>query len=346
MKRYLLALVAILLFATSALASGIYQPVARGTVAAADIAVTLTDGSADVDLSSATIPRNYKGHLLKIYDVNNVCIQGFVSTDGAGNVQNIVSTKGGTTRNWAKKGTGFDDTTNCRYEIYKVLQAPVIATSNILAGNALIDATDDNAFAAPIGIDFTPYQDGRHILAMYDASGYAALAWISATAPSGEALSTEKFTDPDFDNPASWTIQTGWDISGGKLTATTALNTTVFAYPSQSAGMLLKLALTSDVLTGGTYQGFVNGVPVAAAVNTVGQTYWYGTRVWSNTCGIKATTSLSASFTDISLKQVTMPAATGALLLSTKGGSRGWIYKHASFNPNAAITAKVLFAGD
>lgn len=42
---------------------------------------------------------------------------------------------------------------------------------------------------------------------------------------------------------------------------------------------------------------------------------------------------------------VTMPAATGALLLSTKAGSRGYMYKHASFVADAAMTYKVLFWG-
>jgi hypothetical protein len=43
-----------------------------------------------------------------------------------------------------------------------------------------------------------------------------------------------------------------------------------------------------------------------------------------------------------SLKVVTDCAATGALLLSSQGGSRGWAYKHASFNPNAALTMRIL----
>jgi hypothetical protein len=37
-----------------------------------------------------------------------------------------------------------------------------------------------------------------------------------------------------------------------------------------------------------------------------------------------------------------MPAATGALLLSSYGGSRGFVFKHASFNPNAALSYKIV----
>jgi hypothetical protein len=37
------------------------------------------------------------------------------------------------------------------------------------------------------------------------------------------------------------------------------------------------------------------------------------------------------------------PAAdAGALLLSSYGGSRGFVFKHASFNPNAALSYKIV----
>lgn len=329
MIKKLLLIFAVLLFAVPALADGIYQPVARGTVAAADIAVTLTAGSADVDLSSATIPRNYKGHLLKIYDANNVLIQGYVYTDGAGTVQNIVSAKGGTTRNWAQQGAGFDDTTNCRYEIYRVLQAPVIATHSISAGNALMDTTTANAFAAPVGVDLTAYQDGKHILALYNASGYAAAGWISATAPSGESLT-------DVLTYATLNLTTGWTPTLSTITdADSFVNTTAngFALKSlMSPGKLYKSSLSATV-SGGTARIQGSSSNPIYAINGGGDKYATATNdslvIGNVSGGIGATTDITA----INVASVDMPAATGALLLSSKGGSRGYIFKHCQFRP-------------
>lgn len=349
MKKIFLSLLFVLLAANTVIAQGIYLPVASGTVAAASIAVTLTDGSANIDISSAAIPRNYKGNLIKIYDANNVMIQGYVYTDGTGTVQNIVSAKGGATRNWATSGAGFNDTTNCRYEIYKVLDAPVVASGSITDGNALIDATTANAFAAPVGVDLSAYQTGKYILALYDSSGYAAIGWISATAPSGEALGDELISDPTFDDSGDWSIDTGWVIAGGKVTATNAAYGT---YTRQSISVtqysLIKAVVVCDSYTSGSLgisigSNYVTVAPEAATLTVYGTDRVSGGGVYN---GLFAIATLTASFTDISFKQVTMPAATGALLLSTKGGSRGFLYKHASFNPNAAMTYKVLYVGD
>jgi hypothetical protein len=46
--------------------------------------------------------------------------------------------------------------------------------------------------------------------------------------------------------------------------------------------------------------------------------------------------------TGFSFKRVTDIASTGALLLSTKGGSRGFASLSAAFNPNLAGTYRIL----
>ncbi len=315
--------------------SGIYLPVASGTIAAANIIVTLTAGSADVDLSSATIPRNYRGHLLKIYDANNVGIQGFVYTDGAGTVQNIVSAKGGTTRNWAQQGAGFDDTTNCRYEILKVLNAPVVATAALTARNALMDTTTANAFAAPVGVDLTAYQDGRHILALYNTTGgYAAIGHISATAPGGENY-VDQFPPSD--------LQAGWvDNLDGTYTGS---NTSLSMYKAAGVvGGYYKAIFTIDSVTGGVvYSQF--GGESGLTKGTIGSLTTYKNQTVNTVLYLRAT-AFSGVVSGLSFSRLTMPAATGALLLSTKGGARGYLYKHASFDPIAAMTYKVLFVGD
>jgi hypothetical protein len=332
----------LLLFAVQAQAAGIYTTVASGTVASADIAVTLTAGSANVDLSSATIPRNYKGHLIRIYDANNVMIQGYVYTDGAGTVQNIVNTKGGTTRNWASQGAGFDDTTNCRYEIIKVRQLPVIATHSITAGNALIDATDANAFAAPVGVDLSAYQDGQHMLAMYDSSGYAAIAHISATAPAGETLGENIVADLNFTS--------GWVASNCTITsANSFVNTnggTAYVVKTiTNIGALYKSDFIATVSSGIARLGG-NGIIPLYGNNGASGVYATAINVSLLVLNLSGSGSGTLTVDTLNMQKVTMPAATGVLLLSRKGGSRGWLYKHASFNPNAAITAKILYVGD
>ena len=152
----------------------------------------------------------------------------------------------------------------------------------ISAGNALMDTTTDNAFAAPVGVDLTAYQDGRHLAHFTDSSGYVAVGWISATAPSGEAL--------------------GAEINSGTLTISKLYKITATEANHFGTGYLVDRYFTSL------------GIETCDANNKV--------------------------------KENTMPAATGALLLSSKGGSRGYLYKHDSFNPNGALTLKILFMGD
>jgi hypothetical protein len=279
-------------------------------------------------------------------------IQGFVYTNGAGTIQNIVSAKGGTTRNWASQGAGFDDTTNCRYEIIKVRQLPVIATHSITVGNALIDATEANAFAAPVGVDLSAYQDGRHMLALYDSSGYAAIAHISATAPGGEALGDELIT--------GWTNSTApyetFTTSGTDITS--AINTTsagiAYCNTSLTNGALYRFVVTLTVNSGvapnvSMRVSSISGdrtfiLPAGGATGAYEQ---YTTlTVAAAYVQFSAGDPVNFSASGNSLKKLTTPPATGVLLLSRKGGDRGWLYKHASFNPNSAITAKILYVGD
>jgi hypothetical protein len=273
----------------------------------------------------------------------------------------ISSTKGGTAMDaWAQKDAAFNynDPAGYTYEIYKVLSAPVVATGTIAAGAMKMDTTTANAFSE-FGVDLSAYQDGRHILALYNTTGgYAALAHISATAPGGETLATtggplnngELVTDPGFDDDGSWTKDTGWTISGSKAVATSVLvNQCVYQTISYPVGGLVKLVSIMDVLTLGTWTEYVPGLGTVFLNNHSTAdtfTYYRNAVVGTQRIGLCATTTLTGTSPNISAKQVTAPATTGALLLSTKGGSRGFIDKSASFNPNAEITYKVLYVGD
>jgi hypothetical protein len=217
---------------------------------------------------------------------------------------------------------------------------------DIAAGNALIDATDANAFAAPVGVDLTPYQDGRHILALYDASGYAAIAHISATAPSGE--------DAPVDLLASLDLTSGWNFSDAVVTSTNSFTATGAISVAYKSSVLVNNGLYKSSLSATATSGIVSirasGYKPEFAANGASNSYVtnYGSagptqlRLYDYLCSVGSLTTITSA----SMARVTMPAATGVLLLSTKGGSRGWVYKSASFDPNAAMTAKILYVGD
>ena len=163
------------------------------------------------------------------------------------------------------------------------------------------------------------------------------VGWIKMAGP-GETLSaTEKFTDPPFDVNGAWTKGAGWAVAGGKGTATASV-ADITESIALTVGGLYKLVTTSDALTGGTYQGIIEATNIGTAVATVGTANWYRTIIAAAaaTNGIHGTTALSASFTDISLKQVTAPSVTGVKIVSAKGGTTyNWV-SDGGVDPNSS----------
>jgi hypothetical protein len=64
----------------------------------------------------------------------------------------------------------------------------------------------------------------------------------------------------------------------------------------------------------------------------------------SQTMGFTTGTAFTGRVDDFTYQRVTSPAATGALLLSTKGGARGFISLPAAFNGNLAGSYKIFKA--
>lgn len=95
----------------------------------------------------------------------------------------ITSTKGGTTFNWAQKNASFNynDSSGYTYQIYKVLDAPVVDSDACTNANATINLTAGSAAWSCTGIDDAAYQDGKHIIAVYDAAGVAAFGYYKAS---------------------------------------------------------------------------------------------------------------------------------------------------------------------
>lgn len=218
---------------------------------------------------------------------------------------------------------------------------PTIITHSVSAGALLCDATTANAFIAPTGIDFTPYR-GKQI-EIWSGSTLWARAWVSETAPTGDGAGAELLgsdmlaASQDFTS-ALW------------LVAATASKIDSDSFSTSAGGGLYKNGLLT---TGNLYKGVLDGASGGTGLilsDSAGQIS-FGTLLSSK----YATTTYTgvyfkhqnAGTTDItwagtSIKQVLDPAPTGALLLSSNGGSRGYAYKHASFNPNAAVTLRVL----
>jgi hypothetical protein len=219
---------------------------------------------------------------------------------------------------------------------------PTIISSEITAGNALIDSTTANAFIAPVGVDLSPYR-GK-FMELWSGSTLWAQAWISATAPSGEALDgTNIVTNGDFASSNGW-ITSVFTISGGTLNANGsgyAARTTV-----SPLGSLYKLSVDITAYTSGNFcmafagfnsPSFTSATPPETKIVYINAST-ANSQIWFKSLVIP----LIATVDNFTAYKVTMPAATGALLLSTQGGSRGWAYKHASFNPNAALTMRIL----
>ena len=219
----------------------------------------------------------------------------------------------------------------------------VVASGDITAGNALIDATTANAFAAPVGVDLSAYQTGKYRLDLYStATGVLwAQGFISATAPSGlEESTTDVYSG--YNLTSGWTTITATINSVNKFTNT---STDAFVYKNMAvAGGLYKTTLTATV-TSGVLRVLANGGSLIMAIAGAGSKYATNridvvSRMYFKNIG--GGNGAETVIDSISMFRVSMPAATGVLLLSSYGGSRGFVFQHASFDPNAALSYKIV----
>ena len=231
------------------------------------------------------------------------------------------------------------------------------------AGAGMWDLTTANAFTGCA--DLSAYQDGKHLLWASDGTN-SLLARISATAPGGEAFGDELHTSANAasdPNGNETDAATGWTGVASTADGTPAMGSyhMIITSVAQYTGAVKAFTVTPGGLYRKSYQakkGAANVlvvswdgayskelVPVAEFKGTSygGVTTAYGTArdaTWNLLATLSAATS-TGYIDNVSLKRVTMPAATGALLLSSTG-ARGFISKSASFNANAAGSFKVF----
>lgn len=234
---------------------------------------------------------------------------------------------------------------------------PTIITHSVSAGALLCDATEANAFIAPTGIDFTPYR-GKQI-EIWSGSTLWARAWVSETAPTGdgagaELLDSELVENGSFATDTIWQKMTGWSINTG--TGQAEANTSgsdrgnsIYELNKLVSpnGKLYKTVFDIKSISAGSFQsylaGVVTGTPFASVADN-NTSYLSVITAGNNHIYIRTTATVATvgAVDNYSVKNVLDPAPTGALLLSSNGGSRGYAYKHASFDPNAAVTLRVL----
>jgi hypothetical protein len=209
----------------------------------------------------------------------------------------------------------------------------------LLNFTANLSTINGAAFISNPSTVLTPYLNMKITIT---AGGKTLTGWIKS-AGTGETYDVERFTDPAFDITGDWTKGTGWSVTGGKAVASTSTGDITEAL-ANTVGNLYKLVITSDALTGGTYQGIIEATNIGTAVNKVGATGWYRTvaGAGSATNGIHGATSLSATYTDISLKKVLYPSSTGVRIVSAKGNTTYNWAGNNGIDPNTASFTAVL----
>jgi len=195
-----------------------------------------------------------------------------------------------------------------------------------------LSTVNGTAFITNPSIPLTGYIGAKITLT---TGGKTLVGWLAA--PTRETLSTENIADPGFDNTGSWTQGAGWSVATSIATAAASVADITMSI-ALTAGALYKMVTTSNALTGGTYQAIIEGTNIGTAVNTVGTVSAYRNVVSAsaNTNGIHGATALSATFTDISLKQVVTPSDQGAVIMSARGGTTKSWTSNDGIDANAA----------
>jgi len=277
----------------------------------------------------------------------------------------ITSTKGGVTYNWAFKNAAFNwnSSSGYTYKIYKSTTAVVVAgPTAVTQANTRLDTTTTNAFVWLNGVDLSSYQDGRHMIGIYNATGkYGMLGHISSSAPAGESLDAELVDG--WTNHVTYPYETWTPGAGSSITE--AGNTTgpgiCYKLATITLGKLYKLAHTITLNSGtapvyrmgesGILSSAATYVDFQTAVSTTTGIYKTVTSSLLTAVGYRIDPAVVGNFTmsGHSLKNVTDPPSTGAKILKTKGGAdRAWFYTNPSFDPNdsAGVTYVVYFLGD
>jgi len=218
----------------------------------------------------------------------------------------------------------------------QVVPCHAAVTGSVSLANSRLSLVDGTAF-----VDFsaagtlTPYLGWKLKICDSTLPTSKCIVGYIRSAGTGETLGDELLSDPAFDDDAgTWTAQSGWAVAGGKATATASSMTIYQTANVPAVGKCLVVSATCDSSTSGTYKLRYGGKYEQVASGTGTKTRYVTGYGDGDSVGILGA-SLTASFTDISLKQVLTPSATGATITSTRGGTTyNWASIESGFNYN------------
>lgn len=237
----------------------------------------------------------------------------------------------------------------------------VATTGSYAAGAMKADLTTTNAFAE-FGVDLSAYRDGTYYLLLNDGTNTAS-GYISAAVPGGLTLDTEMVVNGTFT-----TATTSWAPLASVLSVDTnrlkILRDASVAPNGGYGGATQSIAVMTHgsyrwiaTPTAGTGTAYARLDPASGGADaylnanyTTAVAKYYMAKDATFVINLFVKDSSGTQFVywdDVSLKRLTDCAATGAHIVSTKGGStRAWYYQHASFNPNLAGTYTVYRMAD
>lgn len=197
-----------------------------------------------------------------------------------------------------------------------------------------ISAVDGTAFIDACAA-LVPYADGNHLVEIYDASGRMLRGYLAAVGD-GEDLGADIFTGWDF--TSGWVSSSG---AGAIVDANTVKVIGTVSVDIYKLGILPALGLCKMSVVAVPEQG-------TYAITDSGALYLYNT----GNCTDKYFTPRATSWrlantgsatdkvfdvTSQVVQQVLSPSATGATIVSAKGGATAnFAYKNASFTFNQA----------
>ena len=225
-----------------------------------------------------------------------------------------------------------------------------VASGSIAAGDNKLDYTSDNAFVE-FGVDISAYHGNHKIVVTNTATGYSADGYLHSVAPGGETLGDELITNGTFDADTDWSKETGVTIEDGVLRLTNVGNNIGASQSGASSQLGKVLYYTVDLadISGAYVRGSLYSTNFPLPVLSTWSTN--GTKTGYITCGSSYTVidianysaSGSVDIDNFSAKALTDCAATGALIVSTLGGStRSWTSVDTGFNPNLACDWKIF----